>query len=137
MENLWNKIELEKTEPTPKEVLSIQSNFLSEISNAKLQGSLKTVTGQPFLNEDADEFNAECFIHTFRINAPELGYTFTLLRLVHETLKTSPYQIYSSLENKKYKGNTIQDLNDILKSIFNSPEVSTAIKSLLAQSSVE
>jgi hypothetical protein len=137
MENLWNKIELEKTEPTPKEVLSIQSNFLSEISNSKLQGSIKTLTGRPFSNPDAEDFDAECFIHTFRINAPVLGYTFTLLRLVHETLKTSPYQIYSSLENKKYKGNTIAELNDILKIIFNSSEVSTAISSLLAQSSAE
>ncbi|WP_281225468.1 hypothetical protein [Flavobacterium aquiphilum] len=135
MENLWNKIELKKTEPTPKEILSIQSNFLTEISNGKLQGNIGTITGQPFLNSDADDFNAECFIHTFRINVPELGYTFTLLRLAHETLKTSPYQIYSSLENKKYKGKTIEELNDILRSIFNSSEVSTAVKNLLAQTS--
>lgn len=137
MENLWDKISIEKTQPTPKEAILTQAAFLSDMTNGKLIGSIKTTTGTPFLNPETDEFGTECFIHTFRVNAPTLGYTFTLLKLVHEIMKVYPFKIVSSLEGSEYKGIDYQELNDDLKAIFTSPAVTESIKSLLSQSQLE
>ncbi|MDN3691325.1 hypothetical protein QWZ06_03130 [Chryseobacterium tructae] len=137
MENLWNKISIEKTEPTPKEVLLSQSTFLSDMTNGALIGNVKTITGKPILNPEVDEFGTECFIHTFRINVPNLGYTFTLLRLIHGIMKVYPLKIISVLEDDHYIAANYEELNEDLKIILNSKEVIESITSLLSQSQIE
>lgn len=134
MENLWNKSIINKSELTPKEVLAVQANYLIEMTGGKLVGTIQTTSAFPYLNDDVNEFSSECFIHSFKISAPHLGYSFTLLRLVHETIKVKPYQVYSNLTEKKFTGNSIDDLEPILMEIINSKEVTNALSSLIAQS---
>jgi hypothetical protein len=137
MENLWNVDIINKKEPTPKEILAIQANFLDEMTNGKLVASIRTVSAHPFLDKDASEFNDECFIHSFHIKVPSLDYTFTLLRLVHETIRVKPFQLYSNLTDKKYISDDIKELEKILKEIFGSKEVTGALTNLLSQAQGE
>lgn len=135
MENLWNKDFISKKEKTPKEILSIQAKFLEEMTNGKVLATIKTATAYPLLDKDASEFSEQCFVHSFYINIPSLDYSLTLLRLVHETIRLNPFQVYSNLTDKKYHGDDINELEGILKDIFGSPQVSEALKNLLAQAS--
>lgn len=138
MKNLWpdNFIENEH-KITPKEFLSRQINFLSETTNGKLIGALSSNTSYPFMDKlTKDDFdNAdELFIHTMKVQSPSLGYSFTLLRLAHPTLKLFPFAVYSSLTDKKYIGNNIDELEGILLEIFRSTEVVDALTALSSQS---
>lgn len=134
MENLWNTKIINKTEPTPKDLLAIQAAYLTKMTNGKLVGSIMSLNVQPYSESDAREFKSECFLHSFRVSAPNLDYSFNLLRLVHETMKTKPFKLYSNLTGKKYDGASNEDLEKILKEILMSPEVEEAMSNLVAQS---
>lgn len=136
MKSLWpSKIEKEEHQITPKEFLSAQIDFLSKATNGKLQGGLRSVSAWSQHDESTNEdFTGEIFIHSMKINSPSLGYSFTMLRLAHQTLKVFPFALYSNLTSKKYKGNSIEDLETSLKEIFSSQEVVEAITSLSSQS---
>ncbi|PLB20025.1 MAG: hypothetical protein TRG1_970 [Flavobacteriaceae bacterium FS1-H7996/R] len=81
-----------------------------------------------------EDFSGELFIHSMKIISPSLGYSFTLLRLAHGTLKIYPFAIYSNLTDKKYIGENIDDVERILTEIFNSKEVVDALNALSSQS---
>jgi hypothetical protein len=69
-----------------------------------------------------------------KVISPSLGYSFTLLRLAHPTLKIYPFAVYSNLTDKKYTGDSIDDLESILTEIFRTKEVVEALTSLATQS---
>ena len=136
MKSLWpTKIEDNKHEITPKEFLSAQIDFLTKATNGKLQGALRSSSA--WSQSDAttsEDFKGELFIHSMKVNSPSLGYSFTLLRLVHPTLKVYPFVVYSNLTDRKYRGETIVELESILSEVFSSKEVVDAINSLSSQS---
>ncbi|UBZ15256.1 hypothetical protein LDL77_05965 [Flagellimonas marinaquae] len=134
--SLWpNNIEQNAHKSTPKEFLSEQIGFLTEATKRKLQGTLSSVSAHSSTRKETNEdFEGEIFIHSMKITSPSLGYSFTLLRLAHQTLKIYPFAVYSNLTDKKYKGNNLEDLENILSEIFNSKEVVDALNSLASQS---
>jgi hypothetical protein len=136
MNNLWPAIiEQQQHKTTPKEFLANQISYLSTATNGKLQGTLSSVSAHSNMEKKTStDFDGELFIHSMKVISPSLGYSFTLLRLAHPTLKVYPFAVYSNLTDKKYRGDTIEDLENILTEIFNSSEVIDAIISLSSQS---
>lgn len=136
MKNLWpTSIEEQEHKITPKEFLASQIEFLTKATNGKLQGTLRSTNAYPSLEPSVkDDFSGEVFIHSMKVNSPSLGYSFTLLRLAHNTLKVYPFAVYSNLNDRKYLGNSIEDLEGFLTEIFSSKEVVDAINSLSSQS---
>ncbi|QKX07456.1 hypothetical protein HN014_21895 [Aquimarina sp. TRL1] len=134
--SLWpNNIKQDDHKSTPKEFLAEQLGYLTQATNRKLQGTLSSVSAHSMVDRQTKEdFNGELFIHSMKIISPSLGYSFTLLRLAHPTLKIYPFAVYSNLTDKKYSGDSIDDLERILTEIFNSKEVVSALSSLASQS---
>lgn len=136
MKSLWpTNIEQQQHKITPKEFLVGQISFLSKATNGKLQGTLSSVSAHSIMDKQTKvDFDGELFIHSMKVISPSLGYSFTLLRLAHPTLKVYPFAVYSNLTDKKYNGDNIEDFERILTEIFNSKEVVDAINSLASQS---
>jgi len=136
MKNLWpNNIEQKQHQITPKEMLAGQINYLAQVTNGILQGTISSVSANSFSQKETHEdFSGEIFIHSMKVISPSLGYSFTLLRLAHPTLKIYPFAVYSNLTDKKYRGENIEDFERILSEIFASKEVLDAIESLATQS---
>ncbi|AXP80484.1 hypothetical protein CJ739_1395 [Mariniflexile rhizosphaerae] len=134
--SFWpNNIKQEEHKSTPKEILTEQIGFLTQATNRRLQGTLSSVSAHSIMDKQTKEdFSGELFIHSMKIISPSLGYSFTLLRLAHGTLKIYPFAIYSNLTDKKYIGENIDDVERILTEIFNSKEVVDALNALSSQS---
>lgn len=138
MKNLWPDKINESGVVTPRQILHYQSEKLTEITNLVLQGSISSRSIQPSLLsyqfDTARMFTKEVFRHRFRISAARLDYSFTLLTLVHETLKPFPFEVLFDLDDKIYRGDSPEDLEAILAEIFGSETVQKAFSSLLDQS---
>ncbi len=137
MENLWpNNINQVTHKITPKEFLNEQINFLSKATNGKLQGTLSSFSTNSSNDiETEKDFTGEIFIHSMKIVSPSLGYSFTLLRVAHQTIKIFPISIFSNLTDKKYSVKDLDEFGNVLKEIFSSAEVVEAISSIASQSS--
>jgi hypothetical protein len=136
MKSLWSaNIEQQQHKITPKEFLTGQISFLAKATNGKLQGTLSSYSAHSTMDQNTKmDFAGEVFIHSMKVISPSLGYSFTLLRLAHPTLKVYPFTVYSNLTDKKYNGENIEDFERILTEIFNSKEIVDAINSLSSQS---
>lgn len=75
----------------------------------------------------------EYFHHSFRVLVPKLDYSFVLLTLTHETFTLKPFKVYSHIDHVLRNGNSIDDLENILKEIIKSPKVANSLSNLLLQ----
>jgi len=112
----------------PKEILTKQAAYLSELTRNVLIAEIETNPGVRGPSKD------KVIIHSFVVRAPAMGnYQFTLLRVVHD-FGIYPLQVHDDLLDDFYILDTEEEFVDTLSTIFSSVKTQNAIRALIAQS---
>lgn len=135
MSNLWPQFNVNTEKISPKDILNVQISYLPEVTNYKLKGNIISTLTQKETEElvPNDPTNND-MIHSMRIYAPSLNYTFTLLRLVHSLTSSYPCKIHNNITNETFICNSIDELKIFLKQIFNNPKIKELNNNLIRQS---
>jgi len=127
--NLWSdQIGVVIEDTIPKIILVEQANYLSEMTNDKLVGEVRSKS----LKSGASE---SMIVHDFDIVSPSLGnYTFTLFSVKHK-IQMYPMAINFALsEDDVFTVNNEEEFENMLSKIMTHKSTVKAINGLLAQS---
>ena len=134
--NLWGDI-MPKYTSSPTKILEEQANFLSQITDNKLQGEIRTspcsIFEKPFfahITEDASKY----ITHSLFINAPSINYSFELLNVTHALLYLYPLVIRTPNSSAEIRCDDEKNFINELKSIMQNEDSRKMIQSLIIQS---
>lgn len=134
--NLWGDI-MPKETNSPKKILEEQANILSQITNNKLKGEIRTSPCSYFdkplfvhLTNDKSDF----IIHSLYINAPIVNYSFELLNVTHALLYLYPVVIRTPNTNEEIQCDNEATFITQLTSIMQNKDNRKIIQSLIIQS---
>ena len=117
--SFWPEMKMEKIR-SPFSILKEQGSYVSVVSGGLVEGMVSRIT-----DGDGDVVVSLEFV------APALGmYRYEVLTFWYNPL--SLYPVHPTAEEAKIE--TEAELLDYLKTKFNSPEVKTALQSLISQS---
>lgn len=135
--SLWGDI-MPKDTNSPKRILEEQAEILSQITNNKLKGEIRTsshtIFENPFITQLSEDSNSKFITHSFFINAPFINYSFELLNVTHSLLQVYPLIIKRPNSYEEILCNDEIDFVSKLGSIMQSTENRKIIQSLIIQS---
>ena len=123
-DDLWGDLPKARI-PTPKSILDEQANALTRKSGGVIEGRIVTLTGLPPAQFGFD----------FNIVTPQLGYSFTLLRVTHSVM-LFPVNIVDQSGGAGFQAGDAEVFKERLRSIFRSEPIQRVLTGLLSSMEV-